>query len=175
MATGKVVAKKPCCSKVLFVRKKKGNMAGLAKHLAKKYGGDPNFFTKCMGAEEVSGYPEERRKPLCAKAHKLATGHWPSQDPDRKTKKTKDISVDDQLQDLERKISVALNPNHESGYAQPASSSSEYYVRGVYIDYAICGKDGKNYKVTYSVDENGDVTVGDPVEVKKDETWTPVE
>jgi hypothetical protein len=59
--------------------KKRGHMPGLAKHLAKKYGGDPHFFTKCMGAEEISSYDEDAKKAICAKAHKLVTGIWPGQ------------------------------------------------------------------------------------------------
>ncbi len=63
----------------IIVMKKRGNIAGLAKHLSKKYGGDPHFFTKCMGAEEVAGYDDAVKKSLCAKAHKLAVGIWPGE------------------------------------------------------------------------------------------------
>ena len=77
----------PCCGKV--IRYKRGNMAGLAKHLSHKIGGDPDFFTKCMGTEEVSGYGDDAKKAICAKAHKLAIGRWPSQDPDRKSSSKK--------------------------------------------------------------------------------------
>lgn len=57
--------------------KGRGNMPGLAKHLAHQIGGDPNFFTKCMGHESVAGYPEDVRAAICAKAHKMVTGIWP--------------------------------------------------------------------------------------------------
>lgn len=66
---------------------KRGNMAGLAKHLAKKYGGDPDFFTKVMGDEALADYDEETKKAIAARAHKMVTGHWPAQDEDRKKKK----------------------------------------------------------------------------------------
>lgn len=66
---------------------KQGNMEGLAKHLAKTLGGDPGFFTKCMACDELSSYDEDQRKGICAQAHKLALGHWPSQDADNKKKK----------------------------------------------------------------------------------------
>jgi len=62
--------------KVVF---KRGNIAGLAKHLAKKYGGDPGFHTKCMGADELQGYSQDARAAICAKAHKLAVGIWPGE------------------------------------------------------------------------------------------------
>ena len=57
--------------------KGRGNMPGLAKHLAHQIGGDPQFFTKCMGHESVAGYDEDVRASVCAKAHKLVTGIWP--------------------------------------------------------------------------------------------------
>lgn len=56
---------------------KRGNIAGLSKHLAKKYGGDPHFFTKCMDAEELQGYPKSIRAAICARAHYLVTGIYP--------------------------------------------------------------------------------------------------
>lgn len=71
----------------IIVMKKRGHMPGLAKHLAKKYGGDPGFFTKCMGAEEVAGYEDAVRKALCAKAHKLAIGKWPAEGMKKKKEK----------------------------------------------------------------------------------------
>lgn len=73
--------------KKIIVFKKRGYMPGLAKHLAKKYGGDPGFFTKCMSAEEVQGYPEDVRKALCAKGHKLAIGKWPTEGMKKKEKR----------------------------------------------------------------------------------------
>lgn len=76
--------KKSCCNKRVIVLKKRGNMAGFAKHLSHKLGEDPNFFTKCMADDETSGYDAEARKALCAQAHKLAIGRWPAQDPDAK-------------------------------------------------------------------------------------------
>lgn len=61
------------------IRLKRGNMAGLAKHLAKKYGGDPHFFTKVLGDETLAGYPDDVKKAIAAKAHKLAIGIWPGE------------------------------------------------------------------------------------------------
>jgi len=58
---------------------KAGNIEGLAKHLSKKLGGDPHFFTKCMADEELAGYDEDARAGICAKAHKLALGFWPGE------------------------------------------------------------------------------------------------
>jgi hypothetical protein len=57
---------------------------GLAKHLNKKFGGDPDFFTKCMADESVSSYDDTARKAVCAKAHKLAVGKWPAETKQRK-------------------------------------------------------------------------------------------
>lgn len=70
------------CGKTVVVRYKKGNIKGLGKHLAKKYGpSDEGFFTRCMGASELSGYDEETRKAVCAKAKKVEIGHWPGDKP----------------------------------------------------------------------------------------------
>lgn len=63
---------------------KAGNMAGLAKHLSKKLGGDPHFFTKCAADESVAGYDTEVRNAICARAHKMVTGHYPAEDADLK-------------------------------------------------------------------------------------------
>jgi len=73
--------------KATIVLKKGNNMAGLAKHLAKKYGGDPDFFTKVVGDETLAGYDDDAKKAIAAKAHKLAIGRWPAEDPDNKKKK----------------------------------------------------------------------------------------
>lgn len=62
----------------IILRFKQGNMAGLAKHLAKKYGGDPGFFGKCVACDELKEYDEEARNAICAKAHKLVTGYSPT-------------------------------------------------------------------------------------------------
>lgn len=59
---------------------KAGSMPGLAKHLAKKLGGDPGFFGKCMGSDELKEYDESKRSSICAKAHKLALGKWPAEE-----------------------------------------------------------------------------------------------
>lgn len=55
----------------------RGHMPGLAKHLAKKLGGDPHFFSKCMDDPELAGYDEATRGAICARAHYLVTGIWP--------------------------------------------------------------------------------------------------
>jgi hypothetical protein len=54
-------------------------MEGLADHLAKKIGGDPGFFTRCMGDESVAEYDEETRSAVCAKAHEMVVGKWPAE------------------------------------------------------------------------------------------------
>lgn len=58
---------------------KAGNIDNLARHLASKYGGDPGFFTTCMGVEELADYDEETRKAICARVHQIVTGKWPSE------------------------------------------------------------------------------------------------
>lgn len=58
---------------------KAGNMEGLAKHLKKKLGDDPDFFKKCMGDEELKSYDEKARSGICAQAHKMDTGIWPGE------------------------------------------------------------------------------------------------
>ncbi len=76
------VSKEKKHKKVIF---KRGNIKGLGKHLAKKYGPqDKGFFTRCMAAEELSGYDEETRKAVCAKAHKVEIGTWPGETPEKK-------------------------------------------------------------------------------------------
>jgi len=55
---------------------KRGNMAGLAKHLSHKYS-EPGFFTKCMGDPLLEDYPDDVKKAICAKAHQIVTGIWP--------------------------------------------------------------------------------------------------
>jgi hypothetical protein len=57
---------------------KAGNIENLAKHMSKKYGGDPGFFTKCMGSSELSDYDQDKRAAICARAHKIAIGKWPA-------------------------------------------------------------------------------------------------
>lgn len=61
----------------MIITLKAGNIKGLAKHLSKKFGGDPHFFTKCAADEELAGYDETARKSICAEAHKAATGIYP--------------------------------------------------------------------------------------------------
>lgn len=53
-------------------------MENLSRHLARRYGGDPHFFTKCTegGWEELAGYDEDARKAICAVAHRAVTGIW---------------------------------------------------------------------------------------------------
>ena len=59
---------------------KAGNIKGLGKHLAKKYGAqDKGFFTRCMAAEELADYDRETRAAICAKAHKVQIGKWPAE------------------------------------------------------------------------------------------------
>jgi len=72
-------------------RLKRGNIMGLAEHLSKKFGGDPDYFTKCVVSEELTRprknkppYTEEQRSAICAKAHKLALGYWPGEKPAKK-------------------------------------------------------------------------------------------
>ena len=57
----------------------RGNIEGLAKHLVKKHGGDPHFFTKCMQDDALNGYDDEVKKAICARAHKIAIGKWPGE------------------------------------------------------------------------------------------------
>lgn len=60
--------------------KKRGHMPGLAKKIAKDYGKDPHFWTKCMKHPLVAGrYDYDTRAAVCAKAHKLAIGIWPGE------------------------------------------------------------------------------------------------
>lgn len=55
----------------------RGNIEGLAKHFAHKYGGDPHLFTKIIGDETLAGYDEEARNSIAARAHYIDTGIWP--------------------------------------------------------------------------------------------------
>ena len=65
-------------------RLKRGNISGLAKHLAKKLHGDPGLFTKCMASDDLSGYPDDRRSAICARVHKIDTGKWPTEKKETK-------------------------------------------------------------------------------------------
>jgi hypothetical protein len=56
---------------------KRGNIAGLAKHILHQLGGDPHLFTKCMGFDILQGYDKEVRAEICARAHYIDTGIWP--------------------------------------------------------------------------------------------------
>jgi hypothetical protein len=58
-------------------RRNRGNIAGLTKHLVKKYGGDPHLFTKVYASDELAGYDDDKRASIAAKVHYLATGIWP--------------------------------------------------------------------------------------------------
>lgn len=58
---------------------KAGNVENLAKHMSKKYGGDPGFFTKCVGSSELADYDQDKRAAICARAHKIAVGKWPAE------------------------------------------------------------------------------------------------
>ena len=71
--------------------KGRGNIEGLATHLSHKFGGDPSFFTKCMADEQLQGYDTDARSGICAKAHKLAVGKWPTEGehPKREKKEQK--------------------------------------------------------------------------------------
>lgn len=63
---------------------KAGNMEGLASHLAKKLGGDPGFFTRCTECEDLADYDSEQRDAICAKAHEMVTGKWPTEGGEKK-------------------------------------------------------------------------------------------
>jgi hypothetical protein len=56
---------------------KEGDVSNLAEHMKKKLGGDPNFFTKCMDADETADAND--REALCARLHKEVTGIWPAE------------------------------------------------------------------------------------------------
>ena len=74
--------------KAIIKLKARGNIAGLAKHLAKKYGPqDEGFFTRCMAAEEVSNYDTNTRAAVCARAHKEQIGTWPGEGRKKKERK----------------------------------------------------------------------------------------
>jgi hypothetical protein len=57
---------------------KRGNMAGLAKHFSHKYS-EPGFFTKVMSDPLLDGYPDDFKKRIAARAHKLIVGIWPGE------------------------------------------------------------------------------------------------
>lgn len=87
----------PMSKNVIVVSMKAGNMQGLAKHLAKKLGGDPHFFTKCAADESVASYDTEVRNAICARAHKLVTGRWPAEDTDKGKAKELNLQFDPDL------------------------------------------------------------------------------
>lgn len=60
-------------------RDRRGNIQGLTKHLVHLHGGDPGLFRKVVNSPEIAGYPEDIRKMIAARVHKIATGMWPGE------------------------------------------------------------------------------------------------
>lgn len=93
---------------------KKGNIEGLAAHLAKTYGGDPGFMTACMEGTwpELAGYNKDQLGGLCAAAHKAITGIYPSEHPRKTTAEKKEVDVGAMLQKV---VAVAIKGGPGSG------------------------------------------------------------
>ena len=89
---------------------------------------------------------------------------------------TKEMSEDDRLSKISRAVCDKFNPNSSSdfnnyGPLPSVSQSKKYYWSfKTYPDYAILQSEGDYFRVSYDMDENGNVTdIGslDPVDI----TW----
>jgi len=157
--------------------KGRGNIEGLTKHLAKKYGGDPHFFTKCMAAEELQGYPEENRSGICARAHKIATGIWPGEhggeNPSGPEKK--EMSKDMAQRLVSNAWSEHMRPSDADMKAIPSAVNS--YTMETYDTHVVIYLDSKYYDVPYTMDVDNNVTFADRTqwkEVKEKKEWVEI-
>lgn len=135
---------------------KAGNMAGLAKHLSKKLGGDPHFFTKCVGDESVADYDTEVRNAICARAHKMVTGHYPAED---KKIENKEYSMDDVMSAVRNEIDKIFNPSPNNAELAAVPNNAYTYIDKIYDDYVIIKRGMDYFKVPYTIDENLDVVI----------------
>lgn len=135
---------------------KAGNMAGLAKHLSKKLGGDPHFFTKCVGDESVVDYDTEVRNAICARAHKMVTGHYPAED---KKIENKEYSMDDVMSAVRNEIDKIFNPSPNNAELAAVPNNAYTYIDKIYDDYVIIKRGMDYFKVPYTIDENLNVVI----------------
>lgn len=75
------------------------------------------------------------------------------------------------LDDRRSAVQAVLNPKQNSGEV----SSAWIYVDSLWDDAAVYSKGGKYFKVSYSIDDKGNVTLGTPFEVVRKTTFEPVE
>lgn len=108
---------RPRRRKEITLKRGRGNMPGLAKHLAHKYGGDPHFFTKVVEDELLQGYDEEARNAIAARAHKLVVGHWPAEDKKFEKKKEASPTIRNMLEGkIHRAFTVTADMLFQRGY-----------------------------------------------------------
>ena len=96
-------------------------------------------------------------KTCDAKAIRIANGTV------KKVKESDEMSMDD----IRQAIQGALNPAKDS--------DNWVYVDSLWDDAAVYSKGNKYYKVSYVIDDKGDVTLGTPVEVVRKTNYEPVE
>lgn len=82
----------------------------------------------------------------------------------------KEASLDKQIQTVVSAITQKLNPPQPA--YDPMKMEMGYWVKEVYSDYAIVCSGDKMYQVDYTMNADGTVDLGDPVEVEM--TWQPV-
>lgn len=78
----------------------------------------------------------------------------------------KEISLDRMLQNIRTSVQNTLNPNSQI-------ESSGAWVNEVYPTYVVVNYGGSNWRYNYTIDENGQVFLSDPVEVTSE--WVPAE
>lgn len=75
--------------KVLISMKKRGNIQGMAKHIANLIGrDDPGFHTRCTEhpwVKEAAASGGYDINALCARVHKIIIGHYPAEDKELKS------------------------------------------------------------------------------------------
>ena len=81
----------------------------------------------------------------------------------------KDTSLDDQMTFVRNAIESKYNPNGSG----KTPSDNYTWVERVYEDYAILRRLDGFYKVSYSIDDDMDVIVGDDL-IEVEANWTPV-
>lgn len=78
----------------------------------------------------------------------------------------KAVSLDEKTRSIREKIYETIKPA-----SSPAAEVADVWVEELYEGFAILNKEGGYYRMDYSINEDGNITVGEMVEVEKD--WKP--
>ena len=80
-------------------------------------------------------------------------------------------TLDDKIWNIRSAVENKLNPGLAPN-SNDLDKPSLYWITELYETFAIAAKGKQYFRVDYSIDESGSVTVGELVEVEK--TWEPV-